>query len=200
MKELCVKTGDGDVLDAADRRILRELQRDSSRSTAEIASAVSLSQAACWRRIQRLKAEGYIVREAAMLDRGKLGLRAHIFVQVKLSATGRAHVSEFADAVRAFPEVLECYVLMGQIVRLRLANNGLKNQPFQQQSITERLLVRTAWGRGECSCGPTSCGSARKSSRHRRPAPSPTTIGMVAITRRSQGRNGRVKQPLFSPN
>ncbi len=115
MKELCVKTGDGDVLDAADRRILRELQRDSSRSTAEIASAVSLSQAACWRRIQRLKAEGYIVREAAMLDRGKLGLRAHIFVQVKLSATGRAHVSEFADAVRAFPEVLECYVLMGQI-------------------------------------------------------------------------------------
>ena len=109
-----MKTSDGDILDAADKRILRELQRDSSRTTAEIADVAGLSQAACWRRIQRLKTDGYIVREAALLDRGKLGLRAHIFVQVKLSATGRAHVSEFADAVRAFPEVLECYVLMGQ--------------------------------------------------------------------------------------
>lgn len=109
-----MKRSDGDNLDAADKRILRELQRDSSRTTAEIADVAGMSQAACWRRIQRLKSDGYIVREAALLDRAKLGLRAHIFVQVKLSATGRAHVSEFADAVRAFPEVLECYVLMGQ--------------------------------------------------------------------------------------
>ena len=109
-----MKTSDGDNLDAADRRILRELQRDSSRTTAEIADVAGLSQAACWRRIQRLKSGGYIVREAALLDRGKLGLKANIFVQVKLSATGRANVSDFAEAVRAFPEVLECYVLMGQ--------------------------------------------------------------------------------------
>ena len=110
-----MKSAESDIaFDTQDRRILRELQRDASRSTGEIAEAAGLSQAACWRRIQRLKTEGYVVREVAVLDRAKLGLKAHIFVQVKLSATGRANVSDFAEAVRAFPEVLECYVLMGQ--------------------------------------------------------------------------------------
>jgi Lrp/AsnC family transcriptional regulator len=100
-------------LDEADRRVLREMQRDSSRSTAEIAEAVGLSQAACWRRIHRLKADGFILRQTVVLDRRKLGLATQVFAQVKLSATGRADISGFADAVRAFPEVLECYVLMG---------------------------------------------------------------------------------------
>jgi len=34
---------------------------------------------------------------------------------VKLNAHGRQHLDEFAAAIRAFPEVLECYVLMGPV-------------------------------------------------------------------------------------
>jgi Lrp/AsnC family transcriptional regulator len=40
-------------------------------------------------------------------------LHAHVFAQVKLSAVGRANLADFAEAIRTFPEVLECYVLMG---------------------------------------------------------------------------------------
>jgi Lrp/AsnC family transcriptional regulator len=100
-------------LDDVDRRILRELQRDCSRVTAEIAEAAGLSQAACWRRIHRFKVEGYILQHTALLDRRKLGLSTQVFAQIKLSATGRANVTSFAEAVQSFPEVLECYVLMG---------------------------------------------------------------------------------------
>lgn len=103
------------MLDKFDRKLLIELQRDASRPTAEIAEAVGLSQSPAWRRIQRLRAEGIIKAEVALLDRRKLGLNAHVFAQVKLNAHGRAHLDEFTTAIASFPEVLECYVLMGPV-------------------------------------------------------------------------------------
>jgi Lrp/AsnC family transcriptional regulator len=104
-----------DLLSGADRRILAAMQEDSTRSTAEVAELAGISQSVCWRRIQSLKDAGYIRREVALLDRKKLGLNAQIFAQVKLSAHGRANLSEFSEAIRKFPQVLECYVLMGPV-------------------------------------------------------------------------------------
>lgn len=104
-----------DQLDPFDRRILAILQQDSSRSTADIATEIGLSQAPCWRRIQRLKDEGYVRAQVFILDRRKLGLRAQVFAQVKLNAHGRANLDEFSAAIREFPEVLECHVLMGSV-------------------------------------------------------------------------------------
>jgi Lrp/AsnC family transcriptional regulator len=104
-----------DSLNLTDRKILAALQEDTRRSTAEIAEAAGVSQSVCWRRIQALKDAGYVRREVALLDRKKLGFNAQIFAHVKLSAHGRANLSEFSEAIRAFPQVLECYVLMGPV-------------------------------------------------------------------------------------
>lgn len=102
-------------LDDAERRILRVLQEDASLSTAAVAERVGLSPSPCWRRIDRLERDGVIRKRVALLDRRAIGLNAHVFAQVKLNAHGRAHLDEFAEAIRAFPEVLECYVLMGPV-------------------------------------------------------------------------------------
>lgn len=102
-------------LDSFDRKILILVQQDASRSTAEIADLVGLSQAPCWRRLQRLKDAGYIRSQVALLDRRKIGLNAQIFAQVKLTATGRSNLENFTQAIREFPEVLECFVLMGTV-------------------------------------------------------------------------------------
>lgn len=102
-------------LDKFERHILALLQCDSSRSNAEIAKEIGLSEAPCWRRTQRLKKDGYISGEICLLDRRKVGLNAQVFAMVKLSAVGRSNLSEFADAIQQFPEVLDCYVLMGSV-------------------------------------------------------------------------------------
>jgi len=103
------------MLDEIDRKILGSLQKDASRSTGEIAEGVGLSQAPCWRRIQRLKEQGYIRDQVYLLDRHKIGLNAQVFAQVKLNAHGRANLAAFSEAIRQFPEVLDCYVLMGTV-------------------------------------------------------------------------------------
>jgi Lrp/AsnC family transcriptional regulator len=100
-------------LDQFDRRIMVLMQEDASRSTAEIADLVGMSQSPCWRRIQRLKDEGYISRQVAIIDRRKVGLNAQVFALVKLTMHGRQNLEEFADTIRGYPEVLECHVLMG---------------------------------------------------------------------------------------
>lgn len=100
-------------LDNFERKILRELQRDASQTTAEIAEKVGLTASPCWRRIDRLEKEGLIRKRVAVIDRRKVGLNAQVFAQVKLNAHGRANLDEFSAAIRGFPEVLEAYVLMG---------------------------------------------------------------------------------------
>lgn len=100
-------------LDAFDRKILTAMQADAAQSTAEIAEAVGLSQSPCWRRIQRLREEGIIKAQVVLVDRRKVGLNTQVFAQVKLNAHGRSHLEDFSDAIRGFPEVLDCYVTMG---------------------------------------------------------------------------------------
>ncbi len=101
------------IIDDFEKKILRELQRDSNLTTAEIANRVGLSVSPCWRRIDRLQRDGFIRKHVAILDRRMLGLNAHVFAQVKLNAHGRANLDEFSKAIQGFAEVLDAYVLMG---------------------------------------------------------------------------------------
>lgn len=100
-------------LDKIDLKILKAMQEDASRSAAEIAEAVGLSQSPCWRRIQRLKDEGYISKIVAVLNPDKLNLRTQLFVQVKMSRADPVNKEEFAAVIRGFPEVMECHVILG---------------------------------------------------------------------------------------
>jgi Lrp/AsnC family transcriptional regulator len=102
-------------LDATDLRILSWLQRDASASVGEIAEHVGLSQSPCWRRIQRLEQAGYITDRVAVLDRRKLGFNLQVFVQVRFNREGGQTLEGFEAAIRAAPEVQECYMLMGDI-------------------------------------------------------------------------------------
>ncbi len=104
-----------DELDSYEKRILREMQKDATQTTIQIAEKVGLSASPCWRRIDRLQREGFIKARVAIVDRRKVGLNAHIFAHVKLNAHGRAHLDDFSAAIRGFPEVLDAYVLMGSV-------------------------------------------------------------------------------------
>lgn len=101
-------------LDKTDRKILELLQHDGGLSASDIAEQVNLSQPPCWRRVKRLEEEGFIERRVALLNRKKLGLTLVIYTEVKLTANGRAAVGEFEEKIRSFPEVTECYVMMGR--------------------------------------------------------------------------------------
>ncbi len=102
-------------LDAQEKKILEILQEDARISSSDLAARVGLSQSPCWRRVNMLEETGVIRKRVALVDRKKIGLRAQVFAQVKLSAHGRAHLADFEAAIADIPEVIECYVLMGTV-------------------------------------------------------------------------------------
>ena len=102
-------------LDAIDRKILTVLQEDASLSVAEIGDRVGLSSTPCWKRIQRLEADGVILRRVALVDQNKIGLGITVFVSVESSDHSEGWLKKFADAVSAMPEVMEFYRMAGDV-------------------------------------------------------------------------------------
>lgn len=101
------------VLDAIDRRILRELQKDATIAIADLAQRVGLSQTPCWKRIKRLTDAGVITKRVALLDRAKLDLGLAVFVSVRTNRHDQEWLDAFAGAAAAMPEVVEFYRLSG---------------------------------------------------------------------------------------
>ena len=114
-------------IDQTDRKILGLLQTRPGINASSIGEQIGLSQSACWRRIQRLREEGVIRDQAAILDREKVGLNTMVFAHVKLTSHGRSNLSDFAEVVQSYPEVLDCYVLLGNVdFLLRIVTEDIK--------------------------------------------------------------------------
>ena len=114
-------------LDPVDRKILNLLQREAGINASAIGERIGLSQSACWRRIQRLREEGVISDHPVILDREKVGLTTMVFAHVKLTSHGRSNLSAFAEAVKKFPEVMDCYVVLGNVdFMLRIVTEDIK--------------------------------------------------------------------------
>jgi Lrp/AsnC family transcriptional regulator, leucine-responsive regulatory protein len=101
------------IADPINRRILRELQRDSRIAIAELGERVGLSASACHRRVKLLEEAGIIVGYVARLDRARLGLGMEFFVEVALRMQTDKAFDAFERAVLAMPEILECHLMAG---------------------------------------------------------------------------------------
>jgi len=100
-------------LDQTDRKLLRELQRDSRRSVQMLGEAVGLSASTCHRRIRALEEAGLIEGYRAALNAARLGLSMQFFIEVGLTSQSEAALEAFEAAVREIPEVLECHLMAG---------------------------------------------------------------------------------------
>ena len=102
-------------MDSIDRRILEILQRDCTLSNAELAEQVGLSTTPCWRRVQKLEAQGYIERRVALLDPDKLNVGVTVFAAIRTNQHRKEWFDQFRTVVEAIPEIVEFYRMSGDI-------------------------------------------------------------------------------------
>jgi Lrp/AsnC family transcriptional regulator len=102
-------------MDAIDRKILNVLQDDASLSVAEIGKRVGLSSTPCWKRIQRLEADGVLTKRVALVDPGKIGLGITVFVSIETGDHSQEWLDRFAKTVESMPEVMEFYRMAGDV-------------------------------------------------------------------------------------
>jgi Lrp/AsnC family transcriptional regulator, leucine-responsive regulatory protein len=100
-------------LDDIDRRLLRLLQRDATRSTQELAEAAGLSTSPAWRRVRRLIDEEVIGRQVALVAPAKAGLHAMAYVQVSLMDHTEPTLARFDAFVQDHDQIMECATITG---------------------------------------------------------------------------------------
>jgi DNA-binding Lrp family transcriptional regulator len=132
-------------LDAIDRRILKVLQRNGRISNVELANEVGLSPSPCLRRVRLLEESGIIDNYVAVLNGPKLGLGLTVFVRVWFKTQDATITQQFAETIRNFPEVLECYLTTGECdAILRVVTTDLHAYwRFQADSLTRIPSVQS---------------------------------------------------------
>ena len=106
-------------LDAIDRRILRALQADGRIIYDALAAQVSLSPSATLRRVKRLEESGVIAGYVALVSPERVGLSLTAYLNVRLEKHAEVHkrtpMDLFRASVQAWPEVVECAALTGEM-------------------------------------------------------------------------------------
>ena len=125
-------------LDAIGRRLLAALQDNGRLSATELAEKVGLTTSPCLRRIRNLEEAGVVQGYSTVIDQTKVGLPVSVFVSVKLERQREDTMLRFEEAIRRWPEVVECYLMTGtRDYLLRVVARDLTGyERFLKQTLT----------------------------------------------------------------
>ncbi|MDE2789285.1 MAG: Lrp/AsnC family transcriptional regulator [Paracoccaceae bacterium] len=129
-------------LDATDRKILAELQRDAGQSLDDVAAKVGKSRTPVWNRVRKLREAGVIGQTTVLLDAERLGFEACFFVLIRTSEHEREWQETFLKSVMDRPEVLEAHRLAGDIdyiLKVRVRNAKAYDEFYQ--SLISRVKI-----------------------------------------------------------
>jgi DNA-binding Lrp family transcriptional regulator len=124
---LLVMNTDTSKLDRFDRSIVQALQQDGRIANSALAEKLSLSESACLRRVRALEASGLIEGYTALINQERAGYPVNVFVTITLDRQEQTDLNSFEQAVRAIPEVMECYLMTGNydyLLRVVVANTA----------------------------------------------------------------------------
>ncbi len=125
-------------LDRYDRILLKTLQENGRASNVELSEQASLSPPQCYRRVQRLEQDGIIRGYAAQVAPAAIGLGVVAFVNLNIDRDQFKRVRALEQAIRQFPEILECYTISGDFdYLLKVAAADLK---ALSNFLTDRLM------------------------------------------------------------
>lgn len=130
-------------LDLIDRKIVAELMRDATLPIAQIADRAGLSQTPCWKRIQKLEANGVLTGRVALADPTRLGFGLTVFVGIEAPDHSVDWREAFAKAVESIPEIMEVYRMAGEIdYLLRVAVADMQAFDRFYKRLTDALPIK----------------------------------------------------------
>jgi len=131
-------------LDKIDRRILNLLQKDARRPAELIGADVGLSASAVQRRIVRLRDEGVILAEVAVVDPKRLGRALTMIVDVEVERERPELVASLKQWIVTEPCIQEAWYVTGEgdYVLIVLARDVEDFEALMQRLVAENANVR----------------------------------------------------------
>ena len=131
-------------LDKLDRRILAMLQKDARRSAELVGAEVGLSASAVQRRIARLREEGVIAAEVAVVDPKRVGRPLSLIVEIEVERERPELVASLKQWIAAEAMIQEAWYVTGagDYVLIVVARDVDDFEALMQRLVAENANVR----------------------------------------------------------
>ena len=100
-------------MDNLDKKILEELQKNSSQPLSELSRKVGLSNTPCWNRIKKLEEEKIIKSKSIIIDNKKINLSITVFLSISIQNHTEVWLKNFQKIVNKYDQIIEVHRLTG---------------------------------------------------------------------------------------
>ena len=100
-------------IDSIDKKILEELQKNSSIPLSELSKKVGLSNTPCWNRIKKLEEDKIIKSRSIILDNKKINLPITVFLSISIQNHTEQWLKNFEKVVNKYDQIIEVHRLTG---------------------------------------------------------------------------------------
>ena len=101
------------LMDNIDKKILEELQKNSSIPLSELSKKVGLSNTPCWNRIKKLEEEKIIKSKSIIIDNKKINLPITVFLSISIQNHTEEWLNNFKKVVNKHDQIIEVHRLTG---------------------------------------------------------------------------------------
>ena len=131
-------------LDRFDRQLLDLVQEDSAQTAESLAERVPLSASAIQRRLRRLRDEGVIVRDVAVVDPASVGRPTFFLASLQLEHERPELRDQLAQWLRAQPAVQQAFYVTGEadFVLVLTAPDTASYEAFMSRLMRENPNVQ----------------------------------------------------------
>ena len=100
-------------MDIIDKKILEELQKNSSQPLSELSKKIGLSNTPCWNRIKKLEEEKIIKSKSIIIDNKKINLPITVFLSISIQNHTERWLKNFEKVVNKYDQIIEVHRLTG---------------------------------------------------------------------------------------
>lgn len=140
-------------LDRYDRQLLNLVQEDSGQTAERLAEQVELSPSAIQRRLRRMRDEGVIVRDCAIVDPAVVGRPDFFVVALQVERERADLLVQFRKWLAAEPHVQQAFYVTGEadfVLVVTAANNeayeALMSRMMRENPNIRRYTTNVALG------------------------------------------------------
>ena len=101
-------------MDYIDKKILEELQKNSSQPLSELSKKVGLSNTPCWNRIKKLEEAKIIQSKSIIIDNKKINLPITVFLSISIQNHTESWLKNFEKIVNKYDQIIEVHRLTGR--------------------------------------------------------------------------------------
>ena len=127
-------------MDLIDKKILQELQKNSSIPLSELSKKVGLSNTPCWNRVKKLEEDKVIIAKTILIDNKKINLPIKVFLSISIQNHTEIWLDKFKKVIQKYDEIIEVHRLTGTNVdyQITILSPSIEEYDlFQQKLINE---------------------------------------------------------------